>query len=449
MDKPLLLVLLHGDYTARDFIDSGVLARLQDRFELNFVVTNVLKTDLSQFGKTLGVYRFPDYGKQRMRLWEIGFSLRHLAGLDPIVRTQSNRLESFMRGRSDRMKKLVFFLFSLGLATPLSALLQRVLAWTAPEFFEFPRRAVAALLPCGINDPFWDDMVTLCRRRGVPSLTLTTNWDNIAHKIFFQQPDRIGVWGEQAYLFARLLQRLPADKILTVGTPRFEPYRQVRLSKSDARARLGLPPSGPVLLFAGAGVSFDEVSLLEAIEQACADGRLPADLRVIYKPHPKRHKRAAEPPLRPETYKRVQLLIHEGFTPLEEYPVLLTAVDGMITPMSTMMLEATLMGLPTLGLAYDDKAHGDYSWNNARLNNHLHPILSGPWHAPCSARADFLPALDRLLALAGNEEISQKARAAAGFIIHDDGRSYAERLIQTLEDIAGLERVPVRVETPA
>src|SRR5690606_31209421 len=109
---------------------------------------------------------------------------------------------------------------------------------------------------------------------------------NIAHKIFLQQPDYLGVWGEQSYLFARLLQKLPADKIFVIGSPRFEVYRQEHPSKEEARRRLNLPLDKPVLLFAGAGVVFDEVSLIEEFESAAARGLWDKEILLLYKPHP-------------------------------------------------------------------------------------------------------------------------------------------------------------------
>jgi hypothetical protein len=127
----------------------------------------------------------------------------------------------------------------------------------------------------------------------------------------------------------------------------------------------------------------------------------------------------------------------DGLTQLKDYPTLLAASDGLVTPMSTMLLEGAIMGLPALGLAYDDPAHGDYSWTNARHNNHLHPIINSRWHLLCTHRTDFLTGLKSLAGLMGNTEISASARNTSKFILHDDGRPYATRLQEALTALIG------------
>ena len=431
-DRPLLLILLSHDYLARDLFDSGVLSHLRGQYDLLFVTTEGLGMDLTTFGQVAAVHRMTWL---RTRLWEAAFGLRHLSGLDPIIKTQVNRHAIFQRGTPGPIKRIVSALHRFGLSGIVSSVIAKLLAMTASNFNAMPRMPTVALLPSGIKDLAWDDTVTFCRRHDIPSLTVTINWDNIAHKVFLQQPDRLGVWGEQGFLFARLFQKVPVKDIVTLGSPRFESYRNFSMSKTEARRKLDLPETARILLFAGAGVVFDEVSLIEEFDQAMNEGDLPADLYMVYKPHPKRHKRAAEPPLRPERYRHVRVWGGNGLTPLSDYPVLLSAVDALVTPMSTMVLEGALMGLPALGLAYDDPAHGDYSWDNARLNNHLHPIINSRWHVLCEARGEFLLNLRRLLDLIGDPGASDSARSTARFILHDDGRSYAVRLVEALQGL--------------
>ncbi len=427
-------MILHNDYMARDFVESGVLVQLKQEFELYFAITDKNFTlDLSPYGKVIGKYTNPSW---RERIWEIAFGLKHLADLDPIIHTQKNRLDVFQRGRGPRLKKLVFLIHRMGLSNFFSKIFQKIFLWSSNNFINFPRLPSVALLPTGINDPFWSDALTICKRNKIPSLTLTVNWDNIAHKIFLVQPDLLGVWGEQGYLFARLLQKIPVDKIVNVGTPRFEAYRTVKASRIEARKQVDFPEEKRILLFAGAGVAFDEVSLIEEFEKGCRDGTLPSDLYLVYKPHPKRHKRVAEPPLKPETYKYVQVLQNSGYTPLQQYPILLSAVDGLITPFSTMLLEGALMGLPAIGLAYDDPNHGDFSWSNARMNNHLHPMLDERWMIQCFERKEFIPSILKLLPMIRNPKVTTSAYQTSQFILFNDHQTYADRITQILKQVS-------------
>jgi len=432
--RPLLLALLHHDYAARDFLESGTLSHLSRQFDLWFIVTKDLKFDVTTLGRIAGHHSM---SWTRMRLWEMAFGLTHLRSLDPLIKTQDNRYRVFQRGTSRSVKWAVFKLHAWRLGSPVIWLLKKILCATVPDFVQVPVKPSVALLPTGIKDPTWDDTVSYCKRRGIPSLTVTINWDNIAHKVFLQEPDQLGVWGEQGYLFARLFQRIPVKNIVTIGMPRFEAYRSARISKLEAKRKMGLPEKSRVILFAGSGVAFDEVSLVEKFEQAVTAADLPADLYMLYKPHPLRHPRAGEPALRPEHYRCVKVVATTGLTPLADYPILLQACDGLITPMSTMLLEGALMGLPSMGLVYDSSAHGDYSWRNVLDNNHLHPVVNSSWHTLCTSLDDFLPAVHRLLSLMGRPEVSAAAQSTVKFILHDDDRPYAIRLGEALSELAG------------
>ncbi|MCC6278372.1 MAG: CDP-glycerol glycerophosphotransferase family protein [Oligoflexia bacterium] len=429
--KKKLLVGFAHDYAARDYIDTGILSELKKSYELLFITTPEQKCDLSSFGRIIAIHQMTYW---RLRIWMIAFGLRHLWGYEPIIRTQPDKLRVFQRGRSGKIKFIVHLFYYLGLSGPVSRLLEKFLRWTTPNFIDLNERLDVALLPSGMNDYFWDDVVSFCKRHRIPSLTVTINWDNIAHKVFLQQPDWLGVWGEQGYLFARLMQRVPAQKIFTIGNPRFETYVNSKVSKDEARQTLGIDPEKRVLLFAGAGVVFDEVSLLNELELACEKGKLPQDLLIIYKPHPKRHQRAHEPALLSH-YKFIKVL-EKTMNGLGDYPALLKASDGLISPLSTMVLEGAFMGLPALGLAYDHPNHGDYSWNNARLNNHLHPILMGKWFVPCFERVDFIGQIHELLRLMKDPRVESWARSTTDFILHTDERGFVWRVIKALESIS-------------
>ena len=423
--KPILLVTIQSDYVARDFIESGVLSELQCTFNLLFVTGTKFNLDLNPYGLVVARYSMSLW---RSIVWDIAFGLRHISALEPIIKSQDGWLQLFQRGKSRITKRITLTINWFGISGVLSRLLEHFLSLTVTDFFNLKITPDYALLPTGINDPFWDDAIALCRRKKIRSLTVTVNWDNIASKVFLQKPDFLGVWGEQGYLFARLLQKIPAKKIVTIGAPRFVNYSKRVLSKVEARHQLQLPQGKRLLLFAGCGVVFDEVSLVEEFEEACRNGNLENDLFLIYKPHPKRHKRAAEPILRPSEYRYVKVFHEDGLTSLEKYPVLFSAVEGVISPFSTMLLESALMGLPALALAYEDINHGEYPWNSVRMTNHIHPMLDQRWVVQCFERNGYLQAVRELLKKVGDSQVEEIAKQVSRFIIHEDNATYGKRV---------------------
>src|SRR5665213_1740355 len=111
------------------------------------------------------------------------------------------------------------------------------------------------------------------------------------------------------------------SQIFIVGAPRFEIYRQSLPTRDIARATLGVPQDRRVLLFCGAGVPFEEVSLLDEFDAAVSDGRLPGDLFLVYKPHPLRFQRAAERSFDPNRYRHVVIAPEpKDLTDLSLYP---------------------------------------------------------------------------------------------------------------------------------
>lgn len=426
---------VQSEYFARDLIDSGLLAFLKQHFDLYFIAAAKLKSDISPFGTIL--IRGYEPGFLRHRIWRIGYGSRSMAVIERFWRKFANRYKVLLRGYERRYRVAVILLSKLGLANVTYKILRKILFWTTPSIV--PNYIELALLPTGIYDPVWDDVLSDCKRKKIPSLTITMNWDNIAGKLFFQQPEFLGVWGQQGYLMARLFQDIPDERLITVGTPRFESHLRSTLTQTEARKALEIPEGSRMLLFAGSGGAFDEVSLLEEFESAMAAGTLPSDLVMYYKPHPLRHPRKIEPPLRAGEYKHIKVFQGEGLTPLEQYPLLIKAAEAVVSPLSTMMLEAALLGVPSLGLAYDHPHHAEMPWSLFRHQYHLRAVTDGDWYVACYAREDFLQSISRILEVANNEEIKQRMKSAATFAVHIDNRSYPERILDALTRISSAQ----------
>lgn len=104
-------------------------------------------------------------------------------------------------------------------------------------------------------------------------------------------PDRVMVWNrEMADQVTRSHPGLDSDSVALVGAPQFDLHHQRHLVVDDAawRRSLGLPSDRPIILY-GAGPSRlvpDEHRLVQIVDQAISDGRLPDNPYLLVRRHP-------------------------------------------------------------------------------------------------------------------------------------------------------------------
>ena len=435
-EKPLLLVALMHDYAARDFVDSGVLEDLAREFRLAFISTDRLTLDLGLYGSVVARHIMLPW---RLRLYWLASGLWHMAVKRRFELHRRNALRQATFGVGPRIARLIDRLSLIGLSLPLGSLFRGVLRLTVPPLIPEDIQPAAVLVYTSVRSYFCDDIVRDARRRKLPLLALANNWDNLNTKSFLEMPSYLGVWGEQGFLIARLMYGIPAHRIFVIGAPRFEIYRRKHPERREARARLNLPPDRRVLLFCGAGVAFEEVSLLRELDEAINSGHLPGDLVVVYKPHPLRFARASEERFNPRDYKSVVIAANteRPLTELDLYPDLLAAADALISPFSTMVIEGARYGLPALCLGYNDPGHANHDWGRAAFNLHTYVMRHGDWAVVCENRADFMPNCRQLVTMIGDSDLSAAACAAAEMVWRTGRTSVAERIAAAVRTVAG------------
>jgi len=430
-----LLVVGEKDYHFRDFIQTGLLDELAKRFELVFLLGDEVGLDLSSYGPTR---RAPRLSGLRMRFWLIGSSLQHIELMRRYDITLKHSVARATYGFSSRMAAFVNLAARLHLDGPIAHVARSALRWTRPSLRRETDGADVILASTSVKSALIDDLVRHARRANQPMLALQTNWDNIALKAFFELPPHIGVWGEQSFLVARLLHRIPANRIFVTGTPRFEMYRQSLPDRAAARRALGVPKSGRLLLFCGASVAFDETSLLEELDQIIEAGELGADIHVLYKPHFARARRAGERQFDPARVQHVTVFnaVQGVATDLEAYPTIFAAADAVISPFSTMVIEGARHGLPAICLGYEDPAHANHDWGRVAFNLHLYLIRHGDWAVVCEQRDRFLDCVRALMPLIGDSTIAASAKASSEMVFKHGRESVAARIIAAIETVS-------------
>jgi hypothetical protein len=321
-----------------------------------------------------------------------------------------------------------------------------------PDFF---------VIPSVLLDQHTDDAMLVARAFRIPTAVLVSGWDNASSKgLLYHQPSVIGVWGEQSRKHVIDIQRVPAERVHVIGAPHYESFKQKVSEAPDAlRTRWGLPSGVPILLFAGTFRPFDETALLMELDERIESGQL-QPLHVLYRPHPWRQRRDGEknfldcrwrhatldPSLR-DSYQRRELTqaspsesanFMSRMTHLRELYALSSAV---VTPMSSVLLESMIAGLPVLAIAFGD---GRHAWSADRVSRMLHfrELYELDEVFVARERADFFPALERLLANVGDIAHSARLRQAAQFFHAQDAEPYAAKVARLVDQMVATEPPP-------
>lgn len=292
------------------------------------------------------------------------------------------------------------------------------------------------VFPSAAFEPVIPDLIRFGRSRSVKTVTLIDNWDNLTSKtVYWEKPDHIGVWGEQAKLQARKIHGFDDSQIHLIGTPRFDSYFANRRN-----SEIVSPYPFPYILFVGSAMPFDEIAALMAIEKIVAgEANVPDDLKVVYRPHPWQQKRIVPAQFEQASFQRTVLdaQISEAYGPgakhrttdsafqpdLSHYPSLLSGARAVVGPLTTMLFEAALCLRPVVALAYPD---GHHFTTNRRYLSHFDGLENVPGFFFCDTEKQLGSRLKQALATKEIDPVASDA-VVSHFLSQGDG-TYVQKL---------------------
>lgn len=446
--RPRALVALGSDIFFRNFIETGAFERLADRLDVHVCSADTVKHELPE-GRLVDAGRVRtderrDHVRYHMR-WAAVFAGAHLSGTMAIKRRYS---DLGPRGR------LLYEVLGLRLVWPLADRL--VESWAGLnrsmlDVIDAVKPAVI-LFPSQGNDSFSLDVMRAAKARGVPTVMLNYNWDNLTGKGPMRlKPDALCVWGEDMAADSRRIHALEARQVRVIGAAHFAQYFDAELMET-LRAEAATRDRPRTLLFGGNSRGHAEMPFLESLERAIREGVLPG-VKVVYRPHPWRAPRPNEKDFADYGFEHIELdeqlatqfgdgMNREGrpvdrtFTPSMSHNArLLVRVDGVITPLSTLALEAGLVGVPILGMNMFDE-----EWLRHALTDfdHLQRMRTAvPGVLICDEEEAFIDKVNELLALADDPTLGARMRDAVRPIVYSDGATtYAERLADVAAEVA-------------
>ena len=219
------------------------------------------------------------------------------------------------------------------------------------------------LHPTVLEGPFINDLLVECQSRRVPLVFVMNSWDNPSTKrAVVGRPDWLLVWGPQTNNHAVQFLRMNPSRVISFGAAQFDVFAGApRLNRAEFCAAHEIDESRRILLFAGSNTQTDELAPLQALDAAVEDGRL-ANLSIVYRPHPwggggRDGNRLANSKLKNVVVDRTMRAYldhvatgghHMSLPDYHDTHDILSSVDIVVSPMSTILLEAALHSKPVV-----------------------------------------------------------------------------------------------------
>ena len=365
-----LLVIFDHSLAYRSYTQTGIIEDLSKIYETSVFILGVKNSFKSQSLK-VGHYNI-EYNSFE------SFLLAFYANVY-WNRKSSNSLS--MQNRSWYKKREVRAIFSaeqiafyyarIFLTVPLSAVsffLNRVIKQLINQLKPNSDKKVVYITVGGTNS-LSDVLTKAFSKHDIEVVTILENWDNMSSKAVFQNPPKkIGVWGEQSVKFGSLIHGIDPKIIIPIGNPRIE-WLLRNVNKS---------PSPRNIFFGGGSVNLEleMVYLASAIKIAKSTGSI-----VEYLPHPKNYKHIEKliKDVSSENLKVLGNYINKIETDPANLPILDLYIDPFenckvfTSPLSTMNLEASLLGIPSIALDIPTKINLPDNKISDR-HDHIHDI---------------------------------------------------------------------------
>lgn len=449
-----ILVFIEHDIMIRHFVHSHAFDELIQCHEVVFVFPEKghkrVSIDISTLNLGAPMSHLP-VCSERLKVWQ-GIFLADMLRL-----RRGNHFAAMRRIHRHTSGCKASFLYSV-LALP--GIFQVFRAWSYHRIKLVPYHALDDLLdreqpdviihPSVLAGIFINDLVAISKLRCIPLVVIMNSWDNPSTKrAVMGHPDWLLVWGPQTRTHAIKFMGMPPKRVISFGAAQFDLYRKPpRINREEFCYGHDIDPSARIILYAGSSKGVDEFGHLCMLDEAIERGELNNSI-VVYRPHPwgdggKGGNRILDHPwrnIRIEQTMRGYLerikISSPGITTPDYHDThdLLSSVDVLVSPLSTILIEGALHGKPVMCFLPDeDEKDGHYSL--ALPMTHFEDFFADPRFIVTRGDAGFVPGVRTLLDRFGDGNVAQELRMACNHFVTTFDQPYAERLVNFIEDIA-------------
>jgi hypothetical protein len=443
-----ILIFIEHDVVIRHFVQSGVFAPLIARHDVIFVFPEPGYKRVTMDVSTLDLgapYRHLTVHQPRLLIWKRLFQV-------DLLRWRRGSLFRALRILHREMmgwKAAVFYTF-LGLPGIHALFCRRAFAGVAAMPNEDLDRLIEEQAPDLLIHPsvlegvYINDLVAVSKATDIPLAVIMNSWDNPCTKrAMVGSPDWLLVWGEQTRSHAIEFARMTPERAVMFGAAQFDLYRHPpRIDRAEFCTRHDIDPKDSILLYAGSSKGTDEFSHLMDIEDAIERGDLGC-VTVVYRPHPwggggKGGNRILDHPwrhVRIESTMRAYLErlgrgdTSSSFPDYRDTHDVLSSIDALVSPLSTIILEGALHGKPTLCFLPVEET-GARHFQLALPLKHFEDMFNMPDFLVARGRAEFLPGIVTLLSRIDDDVFAAQLAETCRHFVEPFELPYGDRLVE-------------------
>lgn len=461
-----VLIFIDHDVIIRHFVHSGVFADLAARHDVTFIFPQPgykrVRLNLTQ-QRLCAPFRHLTVHEGRLASWKKLVILNQLRWRPG---KHFAALRRFCRWAIGPKATAIFTLFSL------PGLYWAARGWLRFRLTLLPNRDLETLLdeerpdllihPSVLDGAFINDLTAASKDHGVPLVVIMNSWDNPSTKqAMAGRPDYLLVWGEQTLRHAIEFIGMPPDRVIPFGAAQFDVYRSPPSVSREEFCRIhDIDPSGRILLYAGSSKGTNEFEHLVAIDEAITTGRL-GHTFVIYRPHPWGDGGRGGERFLGHHWKNVRIessmrgyleQVRAGnkemsFPDYRHTHDVLSSVDAVVSPLSTILLEAALHGKPALCFLPEDEQEAHH-FQLAAPMIHFEDLYVRPEFLKAKGCSELVPQLNILLSRVGDAEFAGRLKQACRYFIESWDVPYSKRLLRFIEeDVMRRERPAAQART--
>ncbi len=304
------------------------------------------------------------------------------------------------------------------------------------------------------------DLLREGRRLKIPTVYLMNSWDNPSTRAAVVGfPDQLVVWGEQTRRHAIDYMGAKPERVSVLGAAQFEVFRNApAVPRAQYRRQLGIRADETVIAYGGCSRLVNETAHLALLDQAIEDGTLPR-LKILYRPHPWRAfpeqetyfydidwKNVIMDPTMEECYRAIR---NGRSMPIElanykNTHIFLHAIDGLISPLSTILLETIMHGKPIMCLFPEEEMNlnkGNSLSSSDLYFPHVAEFFERVDCNICRRYSDLITEVQELLQSIADPSMSEKLQTQSEYFVRPSSDAYHQRLALLIDKlVAGRSR---------
>jgi hypothetical protein len=302
--------------------------------------------------------------------------------------------------------------------------------------------------PCVMEGVFLNDLIEESKRRNIPLVVIMNSWDNPSTKrAMIGIPDWLLVWGEQTHRHAVDLAGMPPERTLKFGAAQFEVYREApRMNREEFCKLNGADPTLPILVYAGSSKGSREIDHLRQLDAAVESGALPP-ITILYRPHPWGNGGEGGENILDEPWHHVTIehsmreylkQVRAGNKQLclsdyRQTHEVLCHCDALISPLSTIILEAALHGKPVLCCL--PTGGFSYYFNQIQELKHFQEMFDMPEILISKGENELILMVKKLLNRTADSNWQERMIQAGSFFVEPHEQPFGRRFRELCEQI--------------